>query len=65
MIRTDSLDIISDDEIQQCLSDQFLSKAYQLLKKDEKPLPVRAVFLMFEIATVLTHIYVGYEKVHI
>jgi hypothetical protein len=58
-VRTDSI----DDEIQRCLSDQFVSKAYRLLrKKDEKPFSLCTVVFTFEVPTLLTHIRVGYTK---
>jgi hypothetical protein len=45
VINTDSLDDMTDEEIQFSLADQFVSKAYRLIaKRDNKPLPLRTIF---------------------
>jgi len=55
VVRTNFLGDMSDDEIQHCLSDQFISKACELLsKKDEKPVPLLIIFLMFEVCMLPT-----------
>jgi hypothetical protein len=48
VIHTDSLDGMSDAEIQSALADQFVSQAYRLPgKRDNKPFPLRTIFLTF------------------
>jgi len=63
VVRTTSLDGMFDERIHQCLSDMFVSKAHQLLSKnDEQPVSLHTIFLMFEFPMLPTHIYVGCER---
>jgi hypothetical protein len=45
VVNSDSLEDMSDEEIQFALADQFVSKAYRLIvKRDNKPFPLRPIF---------------------
>jgi hypothetical protein len=60
VVNTDSLDDMSDEEIQFALADQFVSKAYRLIgKRDNKPFPLHTIFLTFEVPSLPASIHVG------
>jgi hypothetical protein len=45
VVKTDSLDDMSDEDIQSALADHYVSKAYWLIgKSDGNPFPLRTVF---------------------
>jgi hypothetical protein len=61
---TDALNSISDEAIQSFLADQSVSRAYRLIgKRDDKPVPLRTVYLTFEVLDLPFHVYLGYERV--
>ncbi|KAJ4438319.1 hypothetical protein ANN_14261 [Periplaneta americana] len=64
VVHTDSLDGMSDEEIQLELAEQSVSKAYRLLRKrDGQTIPLSTVFLTFEKPVLPEYILVGYERV--
>jgi hypothetical protein len=66
VVSTDSLSGMLDEEIQSSLTDHSISEAFGLVgKRDDKPFPVRTVFLTFEAPTLSIAICVGYEKVSV
>ncbi|KAJ4425469.1 hypothetical protein ANN_28085 [Periplaneta americana] len=63
VVHTDSLDGLSDEEVQLDLAEQFVSNAYRLLRKrDGRTEPLSTVFLTFETSLLPEHIFVGYER---
>jgi hypothetical protein len=61
-----SLDGSLDDKIQTALTDQFVSRAYWLIGKwDGKPFPLSTIFLTFEVPSLPSYMYVGYERVSV
>jgi hypothetical protein len=64
--RTNSLEGISDEEIQSALADRFVARAYRLIeKRDNKPFPLHTTFLIFEVPSLSLYLHVGYERVPI
>ncbi|KAJ4425727.1 hypothetical protein ANN_27923 [Periplaneta americana] len=64
VVHTDSLDGMSDEEIQLELAEQSVSKAYRLLRKrDGQTIPLSTAFLTFEKPVLPEYILVGYERV--
>jgi hypothetical protein len=64
VIHTDSLDGMSDEEIQSALADQLVSLAYRLIgKRDNRPFPPRTTFLTFKVPSLPAYLHVGYETV--
>jgi hypothetical protein len=64
VIHTHSLDGMSDEEIQSALADQFVSRAYRLTgKRDNRPFPLRTIFLTFEVPSPPLYLHVGYKRV--
>jgi hypothetical protein len=62
VIRTDSLDGMSDEEIQSALADQFVLRAYRLIgKNDNKLFSLHSIFLVFEVPSLPPSFHVGYE----
>jgi hypothetical protein len=63
-VSSDALDELSDEAIQSFLADQCVSMAYRLIgKRDDKPFPLRTVFLTFEVPDLPSHVYLGYKRV--
>jgi hypothetical protein len=61
VIHSDSLDGMSDEEIPCALTDQFVSLAYRLIGEwDNKPFPLCAIFLTFQVPTLPAYPHVGY-----
>lgn len=64
VITTSSLEGLSDEEIQLELAEQSVSKAYRLLgKRDGQTVPLRTIFLTFEVSSLPEFILIGYERV--
>jgi hypothetical protein len=62
VVRTYSLDGMSDDEIQSVLANQPVSRAFRLIgKRNEKAFPLRAVILTLEVPSLPSRINVGHE----
>jgi hypothetical protein len=65
VVNTNLLDGMSD-EIQFALADQSVSRAYRLIGKiNERPFPLTIIFLTFEVPSLPSYIYVGYEGVSV
>jgi hypothetical protein len=61
---TNALDGLSDEVVQSFLPDQSVSRANRLTgKRDDKPFPLRTIFLTFEVPDLPSHVYLGYERV--
>jgi hypothetical protein len=64
VVTTDSVDGMTDEEIQPALVNQSVSKVHRLIgKRDGKPFPLRTVFLTFEVPTLPCTLFFGYERV--
>jgi hypothetical protein len=61
--KTDSLDGMSDEEIQSTLADQCVSKAYRLIGREMVTHPLRPFLLTFETPFLPSTVHVGYERV--
>jgi hypothetical protein len=64
VVNTDSLDGMSDDEIQTALANQPLSRTYRLVRKrDEKLFPLKTIFFTFEVPSLPSYyIYISSTK---
>jgi hypothetical protein len=60
----DSLDVMSDEEIQSAIHEKFVSGAYRLIgRRGIAPFPLGIIFLAFEVPFLHASLHDGHERV--